>query len=119
MAVNGDGVHAAQRGSDGERAQAAARPRAYALDDAWIYKVAVLADLVASRVLKAVQSVSSLNLSQWRVLAALADKPGRTASEVVAITPMDKAIVSRAAASLVDQGLVERRASATDGRVSH
>lgn len=89
------------------------------LDRAWIYKVSVLADLVARRVGEAVTRVSALNLSQWRVIAALADEPGRTASQVVAVTPMDKAVVSRAVAAMVRDGFIERRASAADGRVSH
>lgn len=88
------------------------------LDDNWAYKVSVLADLIARRVSAVVQR-HGINLSQWRVLAALADRPGRSASEVVAVTPMDKGIVSRAVAALVDRGLVERRASPTDRRLSH
>lgn len=91
----------------------------FALDRAWIYKVSVLADQVARRVGEVVRRVSGLNLSQWRVIAAIADRPGRTASEVVAITPMDKGIVSRATATLVERGLVQRRASSSDGRLSH
>lgn len=89
------------------------------LDEAWIYKVSVVADAVARRVAKVVLEVSDLSLSQWRVLAAVADRPGCTASQVVDITPMDKAIVSRAAASLVEKSLIVREASQLDGRRSH
>ena len=60
-----------------------------------------------------------LNLSQWRVLAAVAEQPGRTAVEVVRITPMDKGIVSRATRGLLDLGLIRREASQLDGRLSH
>ena len=88
------------------------------LETAWIYKVSVLADLVARRVSEVVRDVSDLNHSQWRVIAAIADVPGRTASDVVDVTPMDKGIVSRAVASLVERDLVERRGSASDGRRS-
>lgn len=89
------------------------------LETAWTYKIAVLADLLAKRISRTLQEVSSLNLSQWRVLAAIADQPGRTASEVVGVTPMDKGLVSRAAASLVAEGMIERRSSSSDGRLSH
>ena len=89
------------------------------LDASWIYKVSVLSDLVSRRVAHVVGKVSGLNLSQWRVLAAIADLPGRTASEVVAVTPMDKGIVSRAVATLVERGLATRKASNSDGRLSH
>lgn len=90
-----------------------------ALDRSWIYKVSVLADLVARRVAAIVQRVSGLNLSQWRVIAAVADQPGRTASQVAEVTPMDKGIVSRAVGALVERGMIERRASSQDGRLSH
>ena len=93
--------------------------RLYELEDEWIYKVSVLADHVARRVSEVVQRVSGLKLSQWRVIAAVADQPGRTASDVVDITPMDKVIVSRAVRSLVDGGLIRREASKSDGRLSH
>ncbi|MGB3455500.1 MAG: MarR family winged helix-turn-helix transcriptional regulator [Litorimonas sp.] len=89
------------------------------LDKSWIYKIAVLSDLVARRVAAIASEVGGLNLSQWRVLAAVGDRNGRTASQVVDITPMDKGIVSRSVASLVQQGLLRRAASDSDGRVSH
>ena len=93
-------------------------PEKLSLEESWAYKVTLLADLIARNMARAVQNVSGLNLSQWRVLAAIADRPGRTVSEVVAITPMDKGIVSRAVSSLVESGLLERSASQKDGRIS-
>ena len=91
----------------------------YELDSNWVFSVAVLADQVARRVSSIVSRVSQLNLSHWRVLAAVADKPGRTASEVVDLTPMDKGVVSRAVRHLSDVGLLERRSSSADGRLSY
>jgi DNA-binding MarR family transcriptional regulator len=89
------------------------------LDESVAYKISVIADLVARRVSHIVAGVGGLNLSQWRVLAAIGDQDGRTASQVVDMTPMDKGIVSRAVASLVMQGYLTRQASDHDGRVSH
>lgn len=89
------------------------------LEESWVYQVSVLADLAARRVTAVVQEVSGLNLSQWRVIAAVADLPGRTATQVVDVTPMDKGIVSRAVAILVERGLLERQVSKQDGRLSH
>ncbi|WP_298917945.1 MarR family transcriptional regulator [uncultured Algimonas sp.] len=89
------------------------------LDASWIYKVAVLADRVARHTSQTASDVAGLNLSQWRVLAAIADETGRTASQVVALTPMDKGLVSRAVATLVEAGLVQREASDQDGRRAH
>lgn len=89
------------------------------LEDAWIYQISVLADKVARRVSDIVSEVSGLNLSQWRVIAAIADQPGLSGTQVAAITPMDKGIVSRATSRLVTDGLIERKASDKDGRLSH
>ena len=52
-------------------------------------------------------------------MAAIAELPGRTSVEVVTITPMDKGIVSRATKALLEMGLVRRKASQIDGRISH
>lgn len=100
---------------DSAPVHATARP----LDDSVAYKITVIADLIARRVSQIAASVGGLNLSQWRVLAAIGDQEGRTASQVVDMTPMDKGIVSRAVASLVTQGYLTRQASDQDGRVSH
>ena len=89
------------------------------LETAWTYKVSVLAQLIARRTSEALALVSDLNLSQWRTLAAIADTPGRTARDVVSVTPMDKGLVSRAVGALVERGLVARRSSPSDGRLSH
>lgn len=102
------------------RALAAAAPGdAIRLDRYWPYQVTVLADLISRRTAEIVKREGDLNLSQWRVLAAIAERPGRTAGEVVAMTPMDKGIVSRATKALLLAGLLVRQASQLDGRVSH
>lgn len=89
------------------------------LDAYWPYQVTVLADLISRRTAMVVKREAGLNLSQWRVLAAIAERPGRTAAEVVGMTPMDKGIVSRATKALLAEGLIYREASQADGRVSH
>ncbi len=94
------------------------RPKVLKLDQFWPYQVTVLSDRIARRT-SAIVKKHGLNLSQWRVLAAIAEKPGRTAVDVVAMTPMDKGIVSRATRAMLDKGLVERVASQSDGRISH
>lgn len=89
------------------------------LEGSWIYKTVVLADLISRKAAQVVQDTSGLNLSQWRVMAALADQPGRTARDVVRVTPMDKGIVSRAVRTLVEKEIVKRTSSRNDGRLSH
>ncbi|NNE56707.1 MAG: MarR family transcriptional regulator [Hellea sp.] len=88
------------------------------LDDYWPYQVSVLADLIAKHTTSVLKAHGDLNLSQWRVLAAVAELPGRTAAEVVTVTPMDKGIVSRATATLVADGILEKIGDADDKRRS-
>lgn len=89
------------------------------LDSFLPYQITLLADRVARQTAAVARRHDGLNLSHWRVLAAVAEAPGRTANEVVAVTPMDKGIVSRAVKSLIDLGLISRKASQADGRVAH
>lgn len=86
------------------------------LDNFWPYQVVVLADLISRYTVSVAKHEAGLNSSQWRVLAALADKPGRTAAQVTAVTPMDKTIVSRAVKSLIDAGLIKKTQTETDKR---
>lgn len=86
------------------------------LDEYWPYQISVLANLIAKHTTSVLKAHGDLNLSQWRVLAAVAEKPGRTAADVVAVTPMDKGIVSRATASLVANGILEKKSDTDDKR---
>ena len=86
------------------------------LDNFWAYHAVVLADQISRYTYNVVKSEAGLNISQWRVLAAVADKPGRTAADVAAITPMDKTIVSRAVSSLIEAGLIKKKPTKTDKR---
>ena len=88
------------------------------LDEFWPYQVVVLADQISRHTLEVVRSEANLNQSQWRVLAAVADRPGRSSAEVTTVTPMDKTIVSRAVASLIKSGLIKRTPSQEDKRIS-
>lgn len=93
-------------------------PDAIRLDEFPLYLVAFVADQITKQT-HAIAKSNGLNVSHWRVLAALADCPGRTAQEVVSITPMDKGIVSRAVKGLIGLGMVTRKASDEDGRIGH
>ena len=86
------------------------------LEDFWPYHAAVLADLVTRHTHSIVKTQADLNISQWRVLAAVADKPGRSAADVTHVTPMDKTIVSRAVSSLIEAGLIKKTRTETDKR---
>ncbi|MDB5453936.1 MAG: transcriptional regulator, MarR family-like protein [Caulobacteraceae bacterium] len=53
---------------------------------------------------------------EWRVLALIANYEPITASELIAVRPLDKASVSRAVASLVERKYVVAVSHPTDGR---
>ena len=89
------------------------------LEDYWPYLVTVISERISRRTSRIVKEEAGLNLSQWRVMAAIGEVPGRTSVEVTTITPMDKGIVSRATKALLEQGLVRRKASQNDGRISY
>ncbi len=82
----------------------------------WPYQVVALADKISRYTRHVVRTEADINQSQWRVLAAIADKPGRTAAEVTCVTPMDKTIVSRAVSSLIESGLIKKIPSQDDKR---
>lgn len=94
-------------------------PTAIPLDSFLPYQITFLADRITRETAAVAKRHDGLNVSHWRVMAALADQPGRTANAVVSVTPMDKGIVSRAVKTLIDMGYVLREASATDGRIGY
>lgn len=83
------------------------------------YQLVFLASRIERETTAIARDRCGLSSSQWRVIAAIADKPGRTAKQVVMMTPMDKGIVSRAVKSLIEMGLLTREGSQNDGRVGH
>ena len=59
-----------------------------------------------------------LSIPEWRTLALIGQYEAVTAAQVVAETPMDKATVSRASASLTHRKLVERVPHEADRRAT-
>lgn len=82
----------------------------------WPYKAVFLADRISRHTLSILRETTKLNLSQWRVLAAVAEQPGRTATDVTNITPMDKTLVSRAVQLLIQSQLIEKIPDKDDKR---
>lgn len=88
------------------------------LDEFLPYRLAVLAHRLGRSLAAVYEDRHGLSAPQWRVLAAVAARPGRTAQDVVRMTPMEKATVSRAVSALIDRGLLRRKADDHDGRSS-
>lgn len=57
-----------------------------------------------------------ISIAEWRTMTMLNDLGEGTAAQIVSITPMDKVAVSRAAASLVERGYIERKQREDDRR---
>lgn len=82
------------------------------------YRLSVLTNLVSSAIAQAYAVRFGLSIPEWRVMAALGERPGMSAAEVAARTAMDKVAVSRAVASLQRAGRLSRVRSSRDRRRS-
>jgi DNA-binding MarR family transcriptional regulator len=82
------------------------------------YRLSVLTNLVSSAIAGAYRERFGLAVSEWRVLAVLANSPDLSAAEVAQRTAMDKVAVSRAVSSLLKSARLERRMARADRRRS-
>lgn len=80
------------------------------------YRLSVLAQLVSELLHDLYAGPFELSVTQWRVMAALGRFAPLTASDVGQRIVMDKVAVSRAVASLMKRGLVERATDLDDRR---
>ena len=80
------------------------------------YRLSVLAQLVSESLHDVYAGPFELSVTQWRVMAALGRFAPLTASDVGQRIVMDKVAVSRAVASLMKRGLVERATDLDDRR---
>ena len=104
----GDGVRAARR----HRAKLATGESPY-------YQVWVLTNLTAKPFAALFGARFHLNLTEWRIMLTLADRPGASAQELSDYTGLDKMSVSRVVRSLEAQGRLEREGSEADRRKRH
>jgi DNA-binding MarR family transcriptional regulator len=89
-----------------------------ALDRFLPYRLSVLSNRVSQDIARLYAERFGLGITQWRILAVLGRYPDLSATEVAERTAMDKVAVSRAVASLLDAGLLRRRAHGADRRRS-
>ncbi len=82
------------------------------------YRLSVLTNRVSDAIAQQYSERFDLTIAEWRVMAALGNTPGLSASEVATRTAMDKVQVSRAVANLVEKTRVERSADPQDGRIT-
>jgi DNA-binding MarR family transcriptional regulator len=83
------------------------------------YRLSVLSNTVSSAIAAAYFANFGLSIPEWRVMAVLAANPGLSAAEVTARTAMDKVAVSRAVATLLTAGRLQRTTAPADRRRTH
>ncbi|HZM33691.1 MAG TPA: MarR family transcriptional regulator [Burkholderiales bacterium] len=91
------------------------------LDQFVSYRLSVLSSAWGAASARFYRKRFGLALREWRVLAVLSGRGGETgtpASEIVRLTAVEKAGISRALASLERRGLIARAWSDSDGRRS-
>ncbi|MEP1145120.1 MAG: MarR family winged helix-turn-helix transcriptional regulator [Henriciella sp.] len=89
---------------------------ALSLDGFLPYRLSVLSNAVSSKIAKIYEQEFELSIWQWRIMAVLGEHQGLTSTEVAQRTLMDKPTVSRAAASLIERGILERKIDRDDRR---
>lgn len=86
------------------------------LDEFLPYRLSMASNRVSGAIASAYQALFGLRIPQWRLIAVLAEGQGATQQALGAATRMDKVTVSRAAVTLVERALVERRPNPGDRR---
>ena len=71
--------------------------------------LAILSTALAWRQSMLLREAFQLGNNDWRVISALATKPGSSATEVTEFLSMNKAVVSKAVNTLIDRDLVASR----------
>jgi DNA-binding MarR family transcriptional regulator len=87
-----------------------------ALDSSVFFKLVRVVNLTARPFSESIGQAHHLSLNEWRVLLVLASHAGVAASEVTALTGLDKMTVSRALAALGRRGRVVRKVDVADKR---
>ena len=93
-----------------------ATPETLNLDRFLPYRLSFTSNLVSGAIARTYQALFGLRIPEWRLIAVIAEAGEITQQAIGARTRMDKVTVSRAAASLVERGLLERAANRADRR---
>jgi DNA-binding MarR family transcriptional regulator len=82
------------------------------------YRLSVLSNRISGAIAREYSQRFELGVTEWRVMAVLGRYPELSAGEVAQRTAMDKVAVSRALASLLEVGRIERDTHGGDRRRS-
>lgn len=86
------------------------------LDHFLPYRLSVASNAVSTTISNAYRKRFGLKIAEWRLIAILAEDAQLTPAMLGERTRMDKITVSRAAAALVERGLIEAADNPGDGR---
>jgi DNA-binding MarR family transcriptional regulator len=86
------------------------------LDEFLPYRLSITSNRVSGAIATTYQALFGLRIPEWRLVTVIAEGAGVTQQALGVATRMDKVTVSRAAAALVDRGLVERQPNPGDQR---
>ena len=87
-----------------------------ALDHFLPYRLSVASNAVSKRISQSYRKRFGLKIPEWRLIAILAERESMTPVEIGQAGELDKITVSRAAAALIERGLVRQRRNPGDGR---
>jgi len=93
-----------------------ARSERLPIDDSIFFRLVRVVNLTARPFSESIGKAHRLSLNEWRVLLVLANHAGIAASDVAALTGLDKMSVSRALSGLVQRNRVVRRVDPNDRR---
>jgi len=82
------------------------------------FRISVLSEYLDRAISALHKKCSGIGLSEWRVLVVVGSRPNICAAQIAHETELDKVAVSRAVASLIKRGYLEREVSANDRRRS-
>jgi DNA-binding MarR family transcriptional regulator len=82
------------------------------------YRLSLLSNTVSSNIASTYQDKFGISMSEWRLMAILAEYPNISADEVCQRTRIEKSVVSRAVARLLNRRLLDRSFDENDKRRS-
>ena len=82
------------------------------------YRLSLLSNTVSGNIAATYQDKFGISMAQWRIIAVLAEYPDTSADDVCQRTQIEKSVVSRAIARLLERHLVTREIDENDKRRS-
>ncbi len=91
----------------------------FSLADFLPYQLSIASNAVSNRIARLYRDEFGLKVTEWRIMAMLADAGAMTQRELTAGTLMDKVAVNRACKVLEQRGFAVRQPNEKDGRSHH